>query len=129
MTILQKKIKLKSQFFHKIFFLYYFLLPTLNTTTCSLLVSVSVLADMKNYISVFYLYRPIRKLYLSAHIGIGRFEKKLIICSLLYSLHHSHCLNFYLIVALIVLQYSILCINLWWHGYVTMLLVCDCQKI
>ena len=82
MTILQKKIKLKSQLFHKIYFLYYFLLPTLNTTTCSLLVSVSVLADMKNCISVFYRYRPIRKLYLSAHIGIGRYEKKLIVCSL-----------------------------------------------
>ena len=76
MTILQKKIKLKSQLFHKIFFLYHFLLPTLNTTTYSL--SVSVSADMKNCISVFYRYRPIRKLYLSAFIGIGRYEKKLI---------------------------------------------------
>ena len=82
MTILQKKIKLKSQLFHKFFFLYYFLLPTLNTTTYSLSVSVSVSADMKNCISVFYRYRSIRKLYLSAHIGIGQYEKKLIVCSL-----------------------------------------------
>ena len=33
-------------------------------------------------ISVFYRFRPIRKLYLSACIGIGRYEKKLIGCSL-----------------------------------------------
>ena len=33
---------------------------------------------MKNYISVFYWYRPIRKLRLSGFIGIGRYEKKLI---------------------------------------------------
>ena len=40
--------------------------------------SVSVSADMKNAISVFYRYRPIRKLSLSGFIGIGRYEKKLI---------------------------------------------------
>ena len=33
---------------------------------------------MKNAISVFYRYRPIRKLSLSGFIGIGRYEKKLI---------------------------------------------------
>ena len=33
---------------------------------------------MKNFISVFYRYRPIRKLSLSGFIGIGRYEKKLI---------------------------------------------------
>ena len=33
-------------------------------------------------ISVIYRYRPIRKLYLSACIGIGPYEKKLIGCSL-----------------------------------------------
>ena len=40
--------------------------------------TVSVSADMKKLISVFYWYRPIRKLYLSAFIGIGRYEKRLI---------------------------------------------------
>ena len=40
--------------------------------------SVSVSADMKNAISVFYRYRPIRKLSLSGFIGIGRYEKRLI---------------------------------------------------
>ena len=39
---------------------------------------VSLSADMKNAISVFYWYRPIRKLRLSGFIGIGRYEKKLI---------------------------------------------------
>ena len=43
-----------------------------------LLFIVSVSADMKNAISVFYWYRPIRKLRLSGFIGIGRYEKKLI---------------------------------------------------
>ena len=38
---------------------------------------------MKKIISVFYRYRPIRKLYLSACIGIGQYEKKLIGCSLM----------------------------------------------
>ena len=38
---------------------------------------------MKNIILVFYRYRPIRKSYLSACIGIGRYEKKLIGCSLM----------------------------------------------
>ena len=59
-------------------------------------VSASVLADMKKMISVFYRYWPIRKLYLSACIGIGRYEKKLIGCSLpsttililFYNTHH-----------------------------------------
>ena len=41
-------------------------------------VSVSLSADMKKLISVFYRYRPIRKLSLSGFIGIGRYEKKLI---------------------------------------------------
>ena len=41
-------------------------------------VMVSLSADMKNAISVFYWYRPIRKLRLSGFIGIGRYEKKLI---------------------------------------------------
>ena len=36
----------------------------------------------KKIISVFYRYRPIRKLYLSACIGIGQYEKKLMGCSL-----------------------------------------------
>ena len=40
--------------------------------------SVSVLADMKNVISVFDRYRPIRKLSVSGFISIGRYEKKLI---------------------------------------------------
>ena len=40
--------------------------------------SVSVSADMKIIISVFYRYRPIKKLSLSGFIGIGRYEKKLI---------------------------------------------------
>ena len=40
--------------------------------------SVSLSADMKNIISVFYRYRPIRKLSISGFIGIGRYEKKLI---------------------------------------------------
>ena len=41
-------------------------------------ISVSLSADMKKLILVFYRYRPIRKLYLSAFIGIGRYEKRLI---------------------------------------------------
>ena len=32
---------------------------------------------MKNFISAFYRYRPIRKLSLSGFIGIGRYEKRL----------------------------------------------------
>ena len=45
----------------------------------SIIVSVlSVSADMKNFMAVFYQYRPIRKLSLSGFIGIGRYEKKLI---------------------------------------------------
>ena len=40
--------------------------------------SVTLSSDMKNFISVFYRYRPIRKLSLSGFIGIGRYEKKLI---------------------------------------------------
>ena len=47
-------------------------------TIYSISVSVSVSANMKNVISVFYRYRPIRKLSLSGFIGIGRYEKKLI---------------------------------------------------
>ena len=43
-----------------------------------LVLSVSLSAYMKNAISVFYRYRPIRKLSLSGFIGIGRYEKKLI---------------------------------------------------
>ena len=43
-----------------------------NTTTSY------ISADMKNIISVFYRYRPIRKFHLSAFIGIGRYEKNLI---------------------------------------------------
>ena len=39
---------------------------------------VSVLADKKKMISVFYQHKPIRKLNSSAIIGIGRYEKKLI---------------------------------------------------
>ena len=49
---------------------------------------ISVLADMKNIISVIYRYRPIWKLNLSRNlssfIGIGRYEKKLIGCSRLF---------------------------------------------
>ena len=40
--------------------------------------SVSVSADMEKFISVIYWYQPIRKLDLSAVIGIGRYGKKLI---------------------------------------------------
>ena len=43
----------------------------------SLSVSLSVSADMKNIISVFYWYRPIRKLSLSGFIGIGHMKKSL----------------------------------------------------
>ena len=39
---------------------------------------LSVSADMGKFILVFYRYRPIRKLDLSAVIGIGRYGKKLI---------------------------------------------------
>ena len=38
--------------------------------------SVSLSADMKNFILVFYRYRPIRKLSLSGFIGISRYEKR-----------------------------------------------------
>ena len=48
------------------------------TYTTSVYHSLSVSADLKNIISVFYRYRPIRKLSLSGFIGIGRYEKKLI---------------------------------------------------
>ena len=39
-------------------------------------ISVSVSADMKKLISVFYRYRPIRKFHISGFIGIGQYEKK-----------------------------------------------------
>ena len=45
---------------------------------CILLLALSVLADMKNVISVFYQYRPLRKLSVSGFIIIGQYEKKLI---------------------------------------------------
>ena len=38
---------------------------------------------MGKFISVIYRYRPIRKLDLSAVIGIGRYGKKLIDCTLI----------------------------------------------
>ena len=43
-----------------------------NNTTSSILVSVSVSADMKNSKLVFYQYRPIWKLNLSGFIDIGQ---------------------------------------------------------
>ena len=50
-----------------------------HTLYLSVLVLLALLsADMKNAISVFYRYRPIRKLSLSGFIGIGQYEKKLI---------------------------------------------------
>ena len=48
--------------------------------------SVSVSADMGKFISVIYRYWPIRKLDLSAVIGIGRYEKKLIDRTLVISM-------------------------------------------
>ena len=63
-----KKINFKSQF----------------TTTYSVLLSVSAFGIgryQKLYICIL-LVLPIRKLYLSAHICIGRYEKMLIVCSL-----------------------------------------------
>jgi len=39
---------------------------------------LSVLANMKNTLSVFYRYRTIKRLSLSGFIGIGRYKKKLI---------------------------------------------------
>ena len=45
--------------------------------------SVLVIGRYENFISLFYQYRPIRKLSLSGFIGIGRYEKKLIGCTLI----------------------------------------------
>ena len=42
---------------------------------CILVSALSVSADMKNVISVFYRHRPIRKLSVSGFIGISRYEK------------------------------------------------------
>ena len=55
---------------------FYFIFVRKNTIYY--IYSISVSADMKNIISVFYRYRPIRKLSLLGFIGIGRYEKKLI---------------------------------------------------
>ena len=49
---------------------------------------LSVSADKWKMLSVFYRYRPIRKLNLSVLIGIGRYEKKLIDRTLSKIPHH-----------------------------------------
>ena len=52
---------------------------------CISVLALSVSADVKNVISVFYQYWPIRKLSVSGFIGISRYEKKLIGCTLRWS--------------------------------------------
>ena len=52
-------------------------IPTYNIH-CILVSALSVSADMKNVISVFYRYWLIRKLIVSGFIGINRYKKKLI---------------------------------------------------
>ena len=78
-------INLKCQFnFCFIRNVFHCLFSTFNTTTYSVLLSVSAFGIgryQKLYICILSV-SPIRKLYLSAHICIGWYEKMLIVCSL-----------------------------------------------